>query len=216
MSEKVASAARNWAGRNFNPGVTEQCMAFVRHVLQETKHALRDAVTKQPVDGLETSYYLASSLAGRDLGQLVSRVADLQPGSVVFFQNTYGEWPAGTITHVGIYVGGGQMVHRPTAARPVEMADLSPGSYWAGLFRCALLLKDVSDLTPPAAAPNPPDRLKVYAHSGRVSVLHDGKAVGSGQVVIIDVHDGKVGVRVNGQAIRLTSLALELVYEEGK
>lgn len=213
MSSAVASAARNRAGKSFRPGVIEQCMAFVRDVLQEVKHPLRDAVTKRAVDGLETSYYLASSLAGRDLGQLVDRVSQLEPGSVVFFANTYGEWPEGTITHVGIYVGGGKMVHRPTAARPVESVDLVPGSYWANLFRCGLLLQDQKADGPPAPAPNPPDRLKIYAHSGKVQVLHDGQVQGASQVVI-DVHDGKVGVKVNGQVIQLVSLGLELVYEE--
>jgi cell wall-associated NlpC family hydrolase len=45
-----------------------------------------------------------SSRAQINSGQRVSR-ADLQPGDLVFFRNPIG--------HVGIYVGGGQMIHSP-------------------------------------------------------------------------------------------------------
>ncbi len=210
MSQAVARAAQAWVGRDFHPGQGEQCMAFVRQVLHDAEHPLREAVTSQAVDGLETSYYLASSLAGRDLGQLVDKVTDLQPGAIVFFANTYGHWPEGTITHVGVALGNGAFVHRPTMSRPVEQAAINPGSYWAGLFRCGLL-PEAKTSSPPAPAPPDLDRLKVYAHSGRVQVIHDGKPQEATRIVI-DVHDGKLGVRINGGAINPASLALEVAW----
>lgn len=38
-------------------------------------------------------------------------VKDLQPGDFVFFENTYGDYPAGTVTHVGFYAGNGYALH---------------------------------------------------------------------------------------------------------
>ena len=50
---------------------------------------------------------------------------DLQPGDVVFFQNTY---KAG-ISHVGIYVGGGKFIHSPSTGSVVSYADLNSDYY---------------------------------------------------------------------------------------
>jgi cell wall-associated NlpC family hydrolase len=49
------------------------------------------------------------------VGTPVSR-ADLQPGDLVFFYNPVG--------HVGIYLGGGKMVHAPTSGDVVRVADV--------------------------------------------------------------------------------------------
>lgn len=38
-------------------------------------------------------------------------VKDLQPGDFVFFENTYGNYPPGDITHVGFYAGNGYALH---------------------------------------------------------------------------------------------------------
>ena len=54
-----------------------------------------------------------SSRAQIGSGQRVSR-ADLQPGDLVFFRNPIG--------HVGLYVGGGQMIHAPRSGDVVRYA----------------------------------------------------------------------------------------------
>ena len=51
--------------------------------------------------------------------------ADLQPGDIVFFQNTY---KAG-ISHVGIYVGDGKFIHSPSTGSYVSYADLYSDYY---------------------------------------------------------------------------------------
>ncbi|MCL2745734.1 MAG: NlpC/P60 family protein [Coriobacteriia bacterium] len=56
-----------------------------------------------------------TSRAQINAGQRVSR-ADLQPGDLVFFGSP--------IHHVGIYAGGGQMIHSPTTGSTVRFAPL--------------------------------------------------------------------------------------------
>lgn len=51
-----------------------------------------------------------------DTGQRVSR-SELLPGDLVFFYSA--------ITHVGIYVGNGQMIHAPNPSAPVRLAPIS-------------------------------------------------------------------------------------------
>lgn len=53
------------------------------------------------------------------MGTYVAK-ADLQPGDIVFFQNTY----KGGISHVGIYAGDGKFIHAPNSRSVVSYADL--------------------------------------------------------------------------------------------
>lgn len=119
---KVAELAKKWEGEFYNKGVGEQCAMFVRHILG--KIGLAPAPTKHADDGFETNLALASSFAGDDVGQKHTDPHDLLSGDIVLFQNTYGSWPRGTITHVGIYVGNGLVVDRPTFDGPVRMVPL--------------------------------------------------------------------------------------------
>lgn len=52
----------------------------------------------------------------------------LRPGDLVFFTGTYSS--ANPVTHVGIYVGGGRMIH---AGDPISYADME-SRYWTGHF----------------------------------------------------------------------------------
>ena len=54
------------------------------------------------------------------LGSPVSRDA-LQPGDLVFFYSP--------VSHVGMYVGNGQMVHASTYGTPVRVASVDMGGY---------------------------------------------------------------------------------------
>jgi cell wall-associated NlpC family hydrolase len=65
-----------------------------------------------------------SSALQSTMGQAVSR-ADLQPGDLVFFYSP--------VSHVGIYIGNGQMVHAPTTGDVVKVANLdSMGNFVGG------------------------------------------------------------------------------------
>ena len=163
MSSAIATAALAWVGRDYNPGMREQCMAFVRRCLRDASHPAAEKITAQPVDGHWTGRDLASSLAGRDLGQAITGLANLQAGDVIFFDDTYETgFPAGTITHVGIALGPREFVHRPTAARPVERASFA--GYWATKFRCGIRLAGAAQ----QAKPPQKSTLEIVAHSGKL------------------------------------------------
>ena len=61
-----------------------------------------------------------SSRAQASMGVPVAR-ADLQPGDLVFFYSP--------ISHVGLYIGNGQMVHASVTGRPVAVTSVDKGGY---------------------------------------------------------------------------------------
>ena len=74
-------------------------------------------------------YYLPRTTATGIFNQcaVISR-EEAQPGDLVFFQGTYAS--AGAISHVGIYVGNGQMLH---CGSPIGYVDLNT-RYWRSHF----------------------------------------------------------------------------------
>lgn len=60
----------------------------------------------------------------QSMGVAVAK-SDLQPGDIVYFQNTY----ANGISHVGIYVGDGKFIHAPHSGSVVSYADLNSTYY---------------------------------------------------------------------------------------
>jgi peptidoglycan DL-endopeptidase CwlO len=67
-----------------------------------------------------------SSRMQAGMGTAVSR-ANLQPGDLVFFYSP--------VSHVGIYVGNGQMVHAPTSGDVVKVASIDSMGGYAGARR---------------------------------------------------------------------------------
>jgi peptidoglycan DL-endopeptidase CwlO len=67
-----------------------------------------------------------SSRLQSQMGTAVSR-ADLQPGDLVFFYSP--------VSHVGIYIGNGQMVHAPTSGDVVKVAGIDVMGGYAGARR---------------------------------------------------------------------------------
>ena len=57
----------------------------------------------------------------------------LQPGDLVFFAYTYPSSPSEPITHVGIYVGDGQMINAPTDGDVVRVMPVFTG-FWGAHF----------------------------------------------------------------------------------
>jgi cell wall-associated NlpC family hydrolase len=119
----VIKAISKWKnGGLYKVGVPAMCADFVRFVYKEA--GINLPVSDRPFDenliGNDRNPALAQSLLGSDVGKLIVNKASLQPGDIVGFKNTYGNWKDGVITHVGIYVGNGMMVDRSTLAGTVH------------------------------------------------------------------------------------------------
>ena len=67
-----------------------------------------------------------TSSAQSTFGTPVSK-ADLKPGDLVFFYSP--------VSHVGMYIGNGQMVHSSSAGKPVSVASLDSMPSYAGARR---------------------------------------------------------------------------------
>ena len=88
---------------------------------------------------------MALNVLGKNIGAgLFTQVAagtpvsrnSLQPGDLVFFQNTY-TWG---LSHVGIYIGNDQFIHAENASTGVKISSLSSQYYasrWYGAVRLA-------------------------------------------------------------------------------
>ena len=96
-----------------------------------------------PATGLDCSGLV--QLVFRQLGVSLPRTAQLQyeatarvtqdqlrPGDLVFFARTYPD-PHDWITHVGIYIGGGQQINAPTEGQVVSIQPVFSG-FWGAHF----------------------------------------------------------------------------------
>ena len=89
------------------------------------------------------TYWVVKNVLGRDIGaglftqasagQTIAQ-GNLQPGDLVFFQNTY-TWG---LSHVGIYIGGGKFIHAQNESTGVVISELGSSYYasrWYGAVR---------------------------------------------------------------------------------
>jgi cell wall-associated NlpC family hydrolase len=105
-----------WGGASPDRGF--DCSGFTRYVFGQFGLGLPHSAAAQ----YSTSY-----------GTMISNPADLQPGDLVFFVNTYKRG----ISHVGIYVGGGNVVQALSPGRGVGVASIASG-YWASHYYGAI------------------------------------------------------------------------------
>ena len=108
-AEKYIGYPYVWGGSN--PNTSFDCSGFVSWVLTNSGLCNTGRLGAQALYGISTP--VSSSNA--------------QPGDLVFFVGTYGT-PG--ISHVGIYVGGGMMLH---CGDPIQYANLNT-SYWQSHF----------------------------------------------------------------------------------
>ena len=120
---KIVATAKQYLGVPYKWGGTDpsgfDCSGFVYYVLR--------------CNGINVS---RTQVPMYSEGTPVSK-ANLQPGDLVFFQNTY---KAG-LSHVGIYVGDGQFIHAPSSGRVVSYADLNSDYYTAHYYGAARYTK---------------------------------------------------------------------------
>ena len=141
LKEEFLAEARRFVGKHFNEGELAQCAIFIRHC---AKGKLPQ--TAKPYDNVyPLSPGYANSLCGPEIGRSLGHG---EPGDLVFFTNTYGDYPPGTITHVGIVSGTNLMIDRSTSSTPVRersIADtFTPGSVW-GFVRPKLWEEDTHE-----------------------------------------------------------------------
>ena len=122
-AEAIVSEAKKWINKDYKAGQSAMCADFVSTVLQAAGY---DYFTQ----------YVPNTL---NWGQRVNTIQDLRAGDIIIWDFTYdavapsGIGPEDTMTHVGIYIGNGDMVHRPTMAKPVQLISVTEYSRY-GVF----------------------------------------------------------------------------------
>lgn len=111
----IVSVAASYLGVPYELGTERMpdffdCSSFVQHVLNEVYDV----------------YLPRTSTDQWEVGEPVEK-EDLQPGDVVFFSDTY--QPG--ISHNGIYVGNGQIIHANGQAGEVSVGYLDHNSYYS-------------------------------------------------------------------------------------
>lgn len=112
-NEAIADRAREMVGTSFKPEEEARCADFTSTVIEGADGPAPDG--------------FFHTVTARDFAKMGGEPIapdQLQPGDVVAFNNTYrNSTNEQDHTHVGVYVGDGQFVHRPT-----NQADYLPGS----------------------------------------------------------------------------------------
>ena len=110
LRQKIVSDAKEHLGTPYVWGGSTpsgfDCSGFVQYVLKQNGITLPRTTSEQVKAGTAISK------------------SDLQPGDLVFLQNTY---KAG-VSHVGIYIGDGKMIHA-SSSKGVTISDLSTSYY---------------------------------------------------------------------------------------
>lgn len=103
------------------------CSGLVRLTFFMNGHLLPRNASQQVLNGREIIMECDHSITpDSDLfhSEMVKRTQHLQPGDLVFFGSPETFWAKEKITHVGIYIGGGKIIH---ASHKVRINSLIPG-----------------------------------------------------------------------------------------
>jgi len=111
-AEKYLGYPYVWGGSS--PSTSFDCSGFVSYVLNNCGNGW--SVGRRTANGL------------MDVCDIIPR-SSAEPGDLIFFQGTYDTSGA---SHVGIYVGGGMMIH---CGNPISYASIE-SSYWQQHFYC--------------------------------------------------------------------------------
>lgn len=110
LADEIIANAKKYIGVPYLWGGTTpsgfDCSGYVQYIFRQSGITLPRTTTEQ-----------------YKVGTYVSK-ANLQPGDLVFLQNTYREG----ISHVGIYIGNGKMIHA-SSSKGIVISDLSSSYY---------------------------------------------------------------------------------------
>ncbi len=116
IGEQIAAYAQQFLGRPYSWGANGpnafDCSGFTKYVYSHFGYTLNRTASSQLSNG-----------------RAVSK-SELQPGDLVFFYNGRVSTP---VSHVGIYVGGGQFIHASTNTYSVQFDSLS-SSYYSSTY----------------------------------------------------------------------------------
>lgn len=135
LRNTLLERAKAWVGRQFRGDSKEQCANFIRQLLHES--GLWVPASERPFDLHLTGHLpqgpaFANSFFSAANGRLLG-YGDLAPGDLLAFRDTYeGDFPAGCITHVGLYLESDLMIDRATAGEPVRRQSLD--AWWKERF----------------------------------------------------------------------------------
>lgn len=96
-------------GASENSTTTFDCSSFTKYVYKTA---------------LGINLQRTSNVQGEQ-GTKITSVSQLQPGDLIYF-NTYSTERANGITHVGMYIGNGQMIHASYSQKKVVIQNLKP------------------------------------------------------------------------------------------
>ncbi len=117
-AEKIVATARQWIGKEFNPGVSAQCANFVRAIFKQAGMGLEETLSRS-ADGEDYGVQEAGSLLKTSIGQVIKDKSKIMAGDIVTWSKTYGDF-GNDVTHVGIATGNGMMIDRSTSSAPVR------------------------------------------------------------------------------------------------
>lgn len=116
LGQRVVACAKQFLGRPYvwggnGPNVFD-CSGFTKYVYAQFGYYLNRTASGQLSNGVKVS---------RD---------QLRPGDLIFFDNGQVSTP---VSHVGIYIGGGNFIHASTNSYVVEINTLN-GSYYSRIY----------------------------------------------------------------------------------
>lgn len=110
--DKIVSFAKQYLGYRYvyggtTPGSGFDCSGFIYYVFNSCGYSISRSLSAQASKGTAVSK------------------SELQPGDIVFFNNTSN----GSLGHVGIYIGNGNMIHAANSNRGVVTDTINSGYY---------------------------------------------------------------------------------------
>lgn len=103
------------------------CSGLVRLTFFMNGHLLPRNASQQVLNGREVIMECNHSItpdSDKFYQEMLNRTRNLKPGDLVFFGNAETRWKKESITHVGVYIGNGKIIH---ASHKVRINSLIPG-----------------------------------------------------------------------------------------